>query len=202
VFENWRSVVAPPGLTRAERDRLAGAVDRMVRSTAWREALERYRWLDRYLAGDAFTQFVGAEERRVRGILRKLGTDSDTSAAASTGPYPLFVIGGLLLCGIFLRFGPVSPKRRILGSAKADGLSETNSVTLVAAGFALHLLLVQPAGFVVASAVLFWMTARAFDHRHPLRDAVAAIVVSAAAYILFARVLDVSLPAGVLAGWI
>src|SRR5688572_11044769 len=40
VFENWRSVVAPPGITPADRDRLARAVEAMVRSTAWREALE------------------------------------------------------------------------------------------------------------------------------------------------------------------
>jgi putative tricarboxylic transport membrane protein len=69
------------------------------------------------------------------------------------------------------------------------------------AGVALYLLLAEPGGFVVASAVLFWCTARAFDSRRPLRDAAYSLVISVAAYLLFARVLQLTLPAGVLAGW-
>jgi len=42
--------------------------------------------------------------------------------------------------------------------------------------------------------VLFWCTARAFDNRHPVRDAVAALAISLASYVLFARVLQLSLP--------
>jgi hypothetical protein len=50
--------------------------------------------------------------------------------------------------------------------------------------------------------VLFWFAARAFDERHPARDAVFAVAISVSAYLLFARVLQLSLPAGVLAGWL
>jgi hypothetical protein len=46
--------------------------------------------------------------------------------------------------------------------------------------------------------VLFWFTARAFDTRHPLRDACFAVVLSIASYVLFARVLQLPLPAGIL----
>jgi putative tricarboxylic transport membrane protein len=66
----------------------------------------------------------------------------------------------------------------------------------------LYLALAERGGFVIASAVLFWCTARAFDARHPVRDGVGAIAVSVAAYLLFARALDVQLPAGLLAGWL
>jgi putative tricarboxylic transport membrane protein len=55
---------------------------------------------------------------------------------------------------------------------------------------------------LIASAVLFWLVARAFDERRPVRDAVCAVAVSAAAYFLFAHVLELPLPAGVLAGWL
>ncbi|HAM56114.1 MAG TPA: hypothetical protein DCQ64_12195 [Candidatus Rokubacteria bacterium] len=47
--------------------------------------------------------------------------------------------------------------------------------------------------------MLFWLVARAFDERRPVRDALFAVAVSVAAYLLFGRVLDLPLPAGVLA---
>ena len=72
----------------------------------------------------------------------------------------------------------------------------------MAAGVVINLLLAEAAGFVIASAALFWLTARAFDAAHPIRDAVYAAAVSVGAYILFARMLDLALPAGVLAGWL
>src|SRR5690606_26627562 len=75
VLENWRSVVAPPGIDLDERRRLEAAVAAMVRSAEWRGGLEQYRWLGRYLAGEAFARFSAAEEERVRDILRELGTD-------------------------------------------------------------------------------------------------------------------------------
>jgi putative tricarboxylic transport membrane protein len=71
---------------------------------------------------------------------------------------------------------------------------------LVTVGVLLNLLLAERAGFVLASAVLFWFVARAFDPRHPLRDGLFAAAVSSGAYLLFARVLDLQLPAG-FAGW-
>jgi hypothetical protein len=50
--------------------------------------------------------------------------------------------------------------------------------------------------------VLFWCTARAFDARRPVRDAVFAIGLSLGAYLLFARVLQLQLPSGVLGRWL
>jgi putative tricarboxylic transport membrane protein len=200
VFENWRSVVAPPGISDADRQRLERAIDGMVRSRAWRDALARYRWLDRYMAGDAFAQFVEAEEARVQETLRKLGTDrGETSTLSSAGAYPLFVLAGLALfaLGAFIDLSR-SPRHAELITARRGW----SSVGLVVVGIILHLALAERAGFVVASAVLFWLTARAFDERHPVRDAFFAVGLSVAAYLLFARLLEVSLPAGVLERWL
>jgi putative tricarboxylic transport membrane protein len=72
----------------------------------------------------------------------------------------------------------------------------------LAAGIVAYLLLAERGGFVVASAVLFWFTARAFDSRRPYRDAAFSIVISVSVFLLFARVLQLSLPAGILAGWL
>jgi putative tricarboxylic transport membrane protein len=198
-FENWRSVVAPPGITPADRARLEGVMRAMVRSAAWREALERYRWLDRYLDGEAFARFVDTEEARVRAILNELGTGADNDASLlSVGPYPLVVVSGLVVFGLAsLRraWRSVSPTNRGEPSPGAA------PVILVGVGAVLHLLLAERAGFVIAAAVLFWCTARAFDSRHPVRDGIAALGISLASYLLFARALQLPLPAGVL-GWL
>jgi putative tricarboxylic transport membrane protein len=201
-FENWRSVVAPPGISDADRQRLAGTIDAMVRSEPWRRALAQYRWIDRYLAGDDYARFADAEEARVQGILRELGTGRAERSFAGAGPYPLFVLAGLMIFGIasVVNLIPVgralsgSPSRTSQGPRHMDRRERWQPVAMLAIGIVLHLTLAERAGFIVAAAALFWFTARAFDTRHPLRDAVFALAVSAGAWLLFARVLQLALP--------
>ena len=73
------------------------------------------------------------------------------------------------------------------------------SVALIGIGVVLNLALAETAGFLVASALLFWFVARAFDEHHPVRDAAFAVAISVGAYLLFAQVLQLPLPAGVFA---
>ncbi|HEY6359910.1 MAG TPA: tripartite tricarboxylate transporter substrate-binding protein [Vicinamibacterales bacterium] len=198
-FENWRSVVAAPGIGQNDRRRLEAAIDAMVRSVEWRDMLQRYRWLDRYLAGEAFARFTTAEERRVREILRELGTGGEgAESPAGAGPYPLFVLAGLALFGCA---AVVNLRTHRIPNAEARW-PKWRSVALIGVGVVLNLALAERAGFVVASAVLFWFVARAFDERRPARDAAFALGVSVAAYLLFARLLQLSLPSGWLAGWL
>jgi putative tricarboxylic transport membrane protein len=199
-FENWRSLVAPPGISTSDRRRLETTVDAMVQSAEWREALQRYRWIDRYLTGPQLAAFVDAEEQRARDILRKLGArERETNGVTDTGPYPLLVLGGLLLFACAAVF---EARRQHANAGVAPVLRARAPMALLAAGVVLHLLLAERAGFVIATAVLFWFTARAFDERHPLRDAIVALAVSTSAYLLFVRVLQLSLPAGLLARWL
>jgi putative tricarboxylic transport membrane protein len=199
-FENWRSVVAPPGVTGEDRRRLELLMEHMVQSAEWREALTRYRWLDRYLSGPAFSDFVDAEEARVQAILRKFTAGRDNADTLSTaGPYPLLVLAGLLLTGIAATFQTKRSSSPI--PQNQNGLA-SSSLALLAAGIVFNVFLAESAGFVIASAVLFWCTARAFDARRPVRDAVFAIALSLAAYLLFARVLQLQLPSGVLGRWL
>jgi putative tricarboxylic transport membrane protein len=191
-FENWRSLVGPPGLAPTDRARLQSVMRAMVQSPTWRESLTRYRWLDRYLDGDAFARFVDAEEARVRSILKKLGTgDVVTSSVVPSGAYPRLVLGGLLVFGLA---AVIQLRRARAGQSNTPTSFDVAPMALVAAGVVLHLLLAERAGFVIAATVLFWCTARAFDHRHPVRDGFAALTISLASYVLFARVLQLSLP--------
>ena len=73
VFENWRGIVAAPGITAQERQALARAVGRMARSPAWKAILEEKQWTDAYLAGPAFDEFLRSEQARVERAFRASG---------------------------------------------------------------------------------------------------------------------------------
>jgi putative tricarboxylic transport membrane protein len=212
-FENWRSVVAPPGISPADRERLENVVGAMVRSAPWRDALSRYRWLDRYLSGNDLASYVVTEERRVQVILREFGTGSAGDASlSSAGPYPLFVLAGLLLFGLAAGTSLFTESRARRSQTPAAAAPHADAsrpaagtagpVLLLGLGAAAYLLLAERAGFVIASAGLFWLTARAFDSRHPLRDVGYAVGTSVCIYLLFARMLQLPLPAGWLSRWL
>jgi putative tricarboxylic transport membrane protein len=111
----------------------------------------------------------------------------------------VLVIAGLVVCGLG---AARSVARSARTGAREAGTRTVASLALIATGIVLHNVMLERVGFVGAAAVLFWFTARAFDHRHPLRDSAFAIALSFASYLLFARVLQLQLPAGVLARWL
>jgi putative tricarboxylic transport membrane protein len=70
---NWRSVVAPPGITAEQRKALADAVEKTVKSKEWAELIKAKGWDDYYLPGDQFAAFLKAEQARVGDVLRTIG---------------------------------------------------------------------------------------------------------------------------------
>ena len=62
----------------------------------------------------------------------------------------------------------------------------------------LNLLLLERVGFVMASAALFWLAARAFGSRRLTRDAIVAVLLAALVYQAFTRGLGLNLPSGVI----
>ncbi|UFZ05041.1 tripartite tricarboxylate transporter substrate binding protein [Bradyrhizobium ontarionense] len=73
VLANWRSVMAPPGITAEQRKTLSDAVEKMVKSDAWRDILKQKGWDDAYLPGDAFSDFLKKENVRVTDVLKSVG---------------------------------------------------------------------------------------------------------------------------------
>jgi putative tricarboxylic transport membrane protein len=196
-LENWRSVAAPPGIDAAERARLEAIVEAMVRSPEWREMLERFRWIDRYLPAREFAAFAASEERRVRDVLRDLGAVE--TSANRWQPYPALVLAGFVLLGITVATRALRERTEQRVAAREP---RWRSLGLIGIGVALSLALADAAGFVIAAALLFWFVARAFDTRHPMRDAVCAGAVALGAYALFTYALELPLPAGMLATWL
>jgi putative tricarboxylic transport membrane protein len=73
VLTNWRSVVAAPGISDAQKKALADLVDKLATSTAWKEVLKQKGWDDAYLPADAFAKFLGDEQKRVADVLKSVG---------------------------------------------------------------------------------------------------------------------------------
>ncbi|MGL4728087.1 MAG: Bug family tripartite tricarboxylate transporter substrate binding protein [Bosea sp. (in: a-proteobacteria)] len=70
---NWRSIVAGPDITPAQRKVLADAVEKTVKSKEWQDILKQRGWDDAYLASPAFDQFLKDEQVRVEGVLKSVG---------------------------------------------------------------------------------------------------------------------------------
>ena len=69
---NWRGVFGAPGITKQQRDDLIKVVETAVKSKEWKDALQRQGWEDFYLPGDAYAQYIAAENKRIGDILNSL----------------------------------------------------------------------------------------------------------------------------------
>ncbi|MFF2025718.1 Bug family tripartite tricarboxylate transporter substrate binding protein [Streptomyces sp. NPDC058171] len=72
-FTNWRGIVAPPGLSDAERDKLIALIEKLHASEEWKASLKKNGWHDAFLTGDKFGDFLDAQDKRVVSVLKELG---------------------------------------------------------------------------------------------------------------------------------
>lgn len=130
-----------------------------------------------------------------------------TPAYSKVGPrvIPYIVGAGLILVGLWLAFEALTGRGDQGVSSEsedADPTLPTNwpTVGLLAAALLAYLILLVPAGFIIASTVLFVGAAFAMGSRRYARDLVVGILMATILYVGFTRGLGLRLPAGVLAG--
>ncbi len=70
---NWRGVFAGPDLADADKQALATAVEKTVKSPEWQEVLKARGWSDYYAPADEFKAFVASENERVHATLKSIG---------------------------------------------------------------------------------------------------------------------------------
>jgi putative tricarboxylic transport membrane protein len=115
---------------------------------------------------------------------------------AAIGPklFPWLVAAGLLLVGIALLH-----EARAGAAAHPAGFDlDLPPALAVTVGLVLQMVLIRPAGFVVATAVLFVAVAYALGSRRFALNAAVGLVLCAVTYVVFTRGLGLVLPAGVL----
>lgn len=114
VFDTWRVLLAPPGVSAADRQRLEAVVATMVQSPEWRQATSQHNWTDNFLTGPALAEFIQTEDQRIRRLFRRLGSDQHGSTKA-LGPYALLVLGGLFATVMVLPKSMFQPIKAGLG---------------------------------------------------------------------------------------
>ncbi len=121
---------------------------------------------------------------------------------AKVGPtmIPLLVAGVLLLLGIVLVVQAARGRGVATGDAAAAAPSDWRALVAISVGLWLQVLLLDLAGFVIASALLFLCVAWGFGSRRVLRNLAIGLALAVVTYIGFTKGLDLALPAGVLAG--
>ncbi len=129
-----------------------------------------------------------------------------TPAYSKIGPrvIPYMVGAGLILVGLWLA-AEVLAGRTATGAGDAEDADPTlptdwSCVGGLTVALLVYLLLIERAGFVIASALLFFGSAFGMGSRRVARDAAAGILLAIAIYEIFTRGLGLRLPAGVLDG--
>jgi putative tricarboxylic transport membrane protein len=73
VLTNWRGIVAPPGLSDADREKVVAFVDKVRATPAWKENVERFGWTEVAKSGAEFDAFLDSEKQRVTQLVADLG---------------------------------------------------------------------------------------------------------------------------------
>ncbi|MEV7280296.1 tripartite tricarboxylate transporter TctB family protein [Streptomyces sp. NPDC093111] len=129
----------------------------------------------------------------------------DLGQRGPVGPrtVPLVVGTGLLLVAVLLTVDVLRGGRGEAEGGEDVDLSEPGdwrTVLLLAGVFLGFAVLIGPAGFPVAGALLFWGAAYALGSRHLTRDPLIAAALSLLTYVVFDKLLGVPLPGGPLMG--
>lgn len=127
------------------------------------------------------------------GLTIRLGSGYDR-----IGPrfFPYLVAAGQIVTGSWLAIAARKRKR----TEDRHARTKWSPLVWLGGGLLLSLVLLEPAGFVLSSSVLFCLVARSFRSARFVRDAGVALLLSTLVYIAFTKGLGLVLPAGVF-GW-
>lgn len=126
-------------------------------------------------------------------------------ASGTVGPqvFPYLVSGFLILVSVgiivqVLRGNLGQPE----GTEFGDTIDKTDFKTLllVAGSMATYPLLIERAGFVVSTTVVFFGVSFAFGAKNKSKNLIISVIFSAIVYFSFTRGLNVNLPSGILGG--
>jgi putative tricarboxylic transport membrane protein len=115
--------------------------------------------------------------------------------------FPYLVGSGLIVVGLWLAIEAATGRAAAPTSDDAEDVDVTlppdwRALGLIGVGLVLYWYLIERAGFVVASALLFYLAALGMGSRRFLRDGTIAAALSLVLYVVFTEGLNLRLPAG------
>ena len=72
-FVNWRGFFGPPGLPREQRDRHAQMLLDLQPTPAWERVRARHGWVNNFIGGDAFAEYLSEQEIATAALMKRLG---------------------------------------------------------------------------------------------------------------------------------
>jgi putative tricarboxylic transport membrane protein len=120
-----------------------------------------------------------------------------TYAIVGPGFFPAVIGAGLLLLGVLVLVAVARGERFEPQEAEDADASRSPSRAafwLTVAGGAVPVVVIRPLGFPIAAALAFALTARAFGSRRLLVDLGVGLLLGVACWLLFSRLLGLSLP--------
>ncbi len=73
VFTNWRGIVAPPGISEADKKVWVDAYSKMHETKAWKDEEAKRGWTDAFQTGADFDAFLKQQDQDVADLLKSLG---------------------------------------------------------------------------------------------------------------------------------
>ncbi|WP_019644194.1 tripartite tricarboxylate transporter TctB family protein [Novispirillum itersonii] len=119
----------------------------------------------------------------------------ETAVVQAVGPkvFPLLIAAAMMAVGLAIVIRSMVMKNADAAEIPA---MDVPPFLMVSGGLLAQIVLMEHAGFIIASTILFLATARAFGSRSLRRDIIVALVLSVAAYAGFTAGLGLTLPAG------
>lgn len=114
--------------------------------------------------------------------------------------FPLVVAVAIFALGLGLVLRTtVRPDRELAEqAAEEEAATAWPTVGLMGLGLVSYALLLEPLGYVLATALFFPGVARVLGSARPVRDAIVGLVIGAVVYVAFTQFLGVRLPSGLL----
>jgi putative tricarboxylic transport membrane protein len=203
LFHQWRGVFLPPGLRAEHLAWWQSLIDRMHASDMWRQYMSRSGWEDGYLARDDFRRLVHADQDRYTQTLARLQIVRSAGGSSPIGPYAVPTAIGVTGIAALVATAVEhlrAPDRPLAAAASEDDEEEGdaprlwNRLFLGAALSLIYIASLSVIGFLMATPLFLLALGLLMRSERPFRDAIAGIGLTVGIWLMFTRLLYVSLP--------
>jgi putative tricarboxylic transport membrane protein len=204
VYQNWRGVFAPPGMPAHAVKWWSKLLHEMAGRPEWKSYLANKGWEEGFLDGEGFADLIDAEEKLYGTMLKQLGIDGTKGGNSPVGPWAfpkaVAALGIAAGAGIAYEQYRAKPGETVAPAGAEDddeGGGPLPIWTRFLAGAALipaFIIALNFLGFALATPVFILAICLLMRSTTLKWDAMAAIGITAAIWLLFSRILNVALP--------